>query len=159
VWLPAARWRDAPEIVASVEVSQDVVIAFDGGATPVLMAALAIEWTRPVGAWLVVGDQYPAAMAARDISTLSWLIDLPMVVLSAADGTLDDHAEIFVSLLGAEPVNLATSVATLHNAINRPVPKSPVRVALSDEMPDTSVVMGRDLGGGAPWTSQRLSLD
>ena len=93
----------------------------------VVLVLAALESPSPLGVWLEVGPYYPASLAARDVATLSRLVTLDHVVVSARS-RVDAHAEIVRALLDGGEVTLANDAATLVGAFNRPVPPRPVRV-------------------------------
>ena len=79
--------------------------------------------TRPLGVWLVLSEDYSAQIAARDVATLSWLIALDTVVVSARVDR-SPAREVLEALLTNDEVNLTNDVATLVGAYNRPAPPS-----------------------------------
>jgi hypothetical protein len=83
--------------------------------------------TREVGVWLRVTDGYRAQIVARDVRTLSVLMNLRHVVIEAADRS-NEHADVVRVLLSGEEVNFANSVATLTHAFSRPAPPRPLTV-------------------------------
>jgi hypothetical protein len=97
------------------------------GDTAIVLASWSGQLTREVGVWLEVGRDYPAQIAARDVRTLSVLADLRHVVI-AAPGRSREHADIVRALLTGEETTVANSVATLRQAISRPVPPRPLSV-------------------------------
>ncbi|MBW4079500.1 MAG: hypothetical protein HIU84_13545 [Acidobacteria bacterium] len=99
--------------------------------TVVCAAALKDQWTCATGVWLEVSPGYPAQMCARDIKTLSWLIDLENVVVSAPMDARA-HAEVVRALLTNDEVNFSNDVATIVGAYNRPAPTRTVRIWSSD---------------------------
>ncbi len=101
--------RGGGPVVASVP-DGDVVVAL-GARDPSL---------GPLGPWLVVGQDYPASMAARDIATLSWLGDFDHVVIDGERAS--EQAAVVRAMLTDDEVNLATDVLTVRGAYNRPAP-------------------------------------
>ena len=69
------------------------------------LASLRGELSSSVGIWLEVGNDYPAALCARDIATLSWLVDLREVVISGDDA--DAQAEVVRAMLSDEEIEKA----------------------------------------------------
>ena len=65
-------------------------------------------------------------MAARDVATLSWLIALDTVVVSAPSPA--PSAEVLEALLSDDEVNIVNDVATIAAAYNRPAPPNPIAV-------------------------------
>jgi hypothetical protein len=97
------------------------------GDTAIALASWSGRLSGEVGAWLEVGPDYPAQIAARDARTLSVLTDLGHVVIAARDRA-GDHADVVRVLLTGEEVSFSSSVATLHHAISRPAPPKPITV-------------------------------
>jgi hypothetical protein len=79
-----------------------------------------------VGIWLEVGESYPAALCARDIATLCWLVDLREVVIAGDDA--DAQAEVVRAMLSDEEITFSNKVANIVRAYNRPAPPKPIRV-------------------------------
>ena len=71
--------------------------------------------------------RFSAPLAARDVATLSWLVQLDRVVVAAADNA-SAHADVVRALLTNDEVNFANDVATLRGAYNRPAPPRPLEV-------------------------------
>ena len=65
-------------------------------------------------------------MAGRDVATLSWLVPLDTVVVSAASA--EGSAQVVEALLTNDEVNFTNGVATLVGAFNRPAPPAPIAV-------------------------------
>jgi hypothetical protein len=82
---------------------------------------------HPWGLWLSVGPDYPVQVAARDVKTLSHLINLCDVVLVAGEHGAQ-YARVMSELLSDAVVSIETPVATLVNAVNRPAPPAPLTV-------------------------------
>ncbi len=132
-----------PDLVAGLD-ARAALCCLDGD-TVVAVAARAAAWRTPVGVWLEVSSDYPASMVARDVATLSRLVALDTVVVSAEDRA-EAHAQVVDALLGGGPVDLANDVARLSGAYNRPVPPRPVAVWWRD---------GRSLRRGAASLDER----
>jgi len=94
--------------------------------TIIAVASLRDRLRAPVGVWLTLSADYLAQLAARDVATLSWLVELDVVVVSGAHAT--DSADVVRALLSDDEVNFANDVATIRGAYNRPAP--PRRVAV-----------------------------
>ena len=90
------------------------------------LASLRGDLSSSVGIWLEVGNDYPAALCARDIATLSWLVDLREVVISGDDA--DAQAEVVRAMLSDEEITFSNNVANIVGAYNRPPPPNPIRV-------------------------------
>ena len=104
-----------------------VVVQCTDANTILATAARADSWTVPVGVWLDVTEGYRAALAARDVATLSWLLEVTHVVVSAS-ARAPSHARVLEALLSDEEVNLINEVATLRHAYNRPAPPRKITV-------------------------------
>jgi len=94
--------------------------------TVMCLSSLREELTTPVGAWLEVGEEYSAALCARDIATLSWLVELGEVVIAGNDAA--SQAEVVRAMLSDEEITFSNKVANIVNAYNRPAPPKPIRV-------------------------------
>ncbi len=127
--------RDLAAAVASLA-DGDVIVAL-AARDPTL---------GPLGPWLTVGPGYSASMAARDVATLSWLVDFDHVVIAGRDA--DQHAAVVRAMLSDDEVTLSTAVATVRGAYNRPAPPRPITVWHVD---------GETLGDGV--RSLRASTD
>ena len=104
-----------------------VVVQCTDASTILAAAACADSWKGPVGVWLEVTEGYRAALAARDVATLSWLLEVTHVVVSTS-ARAPSHARVLEALLSDEEVNLINEVATLRHAYNRPAPPRDVTV-------------------------------
>ncbi len=80
----------------------------------------------PLGPWLRVGSGYPASMAARDVATLSWLVDFDDVVIAGDHADL--HAAVVRAMLSDDEVTVVNAVAEVRGAYNRPAPPRPITV-------------------------------
>lgn len=158
VVVDAPSWRALPEIVDSVPRDQEVLIAVRGASTCAVVAGLSDAWARSVGVWLELSDEMPASLAARDVATLSWLVDLSSVVVARPDGVAPKLGYLFAALLGGERTSVDVGVAHVHGAYNRPAPRRPVRVATSDDGVSDPVATLSALGprpGVAAWDVTR----
>ncbi len=99
--------------------------------TIICAAALKDEWTTNVGVWLEVSPEYPAQLCARDVATLSWIIELGDVVISAPTNA-EEYAQVVRALLTDDEVTFTNEVASLSKAYNRPAPPRALRVWSSD---------------------------
>jgi hypothetical protein len=95
--------------------------------TTLVLASWSDQVISDVGVWLRVSDGYRAQIAARDVRTLSVLVDLRHVVIEAGDRA-EEHADVVRMLLSGEEVNFSNSVATLTHAFSRPAPPRPLTV-------------------------------
>ncbi len=119
-----SRLRDATLTVAPTLSCADAT-------TVEIAAALRGTSGEPRGVWIEVTPDYPAALVARDVATLSWLITLDHVVIESSRSPAA-QAEVVRALLGDAEVTLRNEVATLRGAYNRPAPPRPVTVWWSD---------------------------
>jgi len=104
-----------------------VTLRCEDGDSVMMAGALHGRLARPVGVWLEVSTTYHASLAARDVATLAWLIDLDHVVVSA-ERDAASHAEVVAALLSDDEVNFTNAVAAIAHAYNRPAPPTPVEV-------------------------------
>ena len=115
------------DVAKLVSATSRTVVTCDDATTVVALAAQADRLVGPIGVWLAVDGDYPAQLAARDVATLSWLIDLDTVVIGAASAA-DQHAQVVEALLSDDEVTIENDVATVVGAFNRPAPPREVRV-------------------------------
>jgi hypothetical protein len=104
-----------------------VVISFDDADTVITIASLKDHLTGPIGVWLTLDADYSAQIAARDVKTLSWIVDLRVVVISA-EKLARDRAEIVRQLLTNDEVSITNMAATIVGAYNRPAPPRAIEV-------------------------------
>lgn len=109
------------------EQTSTVVLDVVDADTVVVAGALREQWSKPLGVWLHVSPDYPAQLAARDVATLSWLVELDHVVIEATNDA-EAHADVVRALLTDEEVNFTNGVASLVKAYNRPAPPRELRV-------------------------------
>jgi hypothetical protein len=117
---------DALDALVSEANERHVVVAITDADTIVAVGSLHDRLTRPVGVWLDISEDYSAQMAGRDVATLSWLVPLDTVVVSAASA--EASAQVVEALLTDDEVNFTNGVATLVGAYNRPAPPAPIAV-------------------------------
>lgn len=117
------------DLVAQVVNAQSmpVIVAASGADVVMIVASLGEELRVPLGVWIEVSSDFSAPLAARDVATLSWLVNLDHVVISSTSNAAS-HAEVVRALLTNDEVNFANDVATLRAAYNRPAPPRPVAV-------------------------------
>lgn len=125
--------RVALDQIPSFVAGYDGLVVLDclDADTIICAAALKDQWTTHVGVWLEVSSEYPAQLCARDIATLSWIIELGDVVISAPTNA-EDYAQVVRALLTDDEVTFTNEVATLTKAYNRPAPPRALRVWSSD---------------------------
>jgi hypothetical protein len=120
-------WR---RFVANLDACDEVVpylragdlLQVRNGDAPMVAAARGEAWIPGVGLWIVVDDEHPASLVARDVATLSYLVELGPVVIEATHRATQ-HAQIVRALLTNDEVNFTIDVATLVAAYNRPAPR------------------------------------
>jgi hypothetical protein len=122
---------DAPlaargQVAAAAAGLGPVVVSCSDGSAVLVVASLRDQLSGPLGVWVSVSEQYPAALVARDVATLSWLVDLEHVVVEGERS--GDQAAVVRSLLTDDEVNFVNAVATLSGAYNRPAPPTAVTV-------------------------------
>ncbi len=120
-----ARFEQVPGVVARR--SRPVVVSCADANVVMVIAALRDQLSGPIGVWLEVSPAYPAALAARDVKTLGWLVRLDHVVVSAAERPRS-HADVVSALLTDDEVTFENDVATLRHAYNRPAPPNRIVV-------------------------------
>ncbi len=108
------------------QVSGPVALSCPDGSSIMVAASLRDRLTRSLGVWVEVSGDYSAALVARDVGTLSWLIDLDHVVV--AGDRAGDQADVVRALLTNDEVDFANAAGTLRGAYNRPAPPTPVTV-------------------------------
>ena len=120
---PLAHLGDAARLAGQ----RHFVLSCVDADTVVAAASMREGLGSPVGVWLEVSPGYPSQLAARDVATLSWIVELDHVVISA-DVAAPSHARVVRALLTDDEVNFANDVATLVGAYNRPAPPRGLRV-------------------------------
>lgn len=108
------------------EQSSPVLLSLVDANTVIAAAGAKDLWRSPLGVWLEIDEGYAASLCARDVATLSWLIELDHVVVSAENAPT--QAQVVTAMLTNDEVNFANDVATIRGAFNRPAPPRPVRV-------------------------------
>ncbi len=98
----------------------------------IVTASLRDRLASPLGVWLSVNGDYSAQLCARDVKTLSHLVDLRHVVIEAEERSYL-HAEIVRALLTNDEVNFTNELATIRGAYNRPAPPVAVSVWSADD--------------------------
>jgi len=104
-----------------------IVLSCSDATTVVALAARADRLSGPIGVWLEVNHDYTAQLAARDVATLSWLVVLDTVVISATSAA-PQQAEVVEALLSDDEVTIVNEVASVVGAYNRPAPPRPIDV-------------------------------
>jgi hypothetical protein len=122
---PLARLGQVARVVA--EQSGPIVLSCSDANSVMAAATLRGQLDRPIGVWVEVSANYRAALAARDVATLSWLIELEHVVVEAQHQATS-HAEVLEALLTDDEVDFTNDVARITGAYNRPAPPKPITV-------------------------------
>jgi hypothetical protein len=122
---PLAKLGDVASLVSAN--ANMVVLECSDADTVMAAATLGGELDRPVGVWLEITSGYSAALCARDVATLSWLIDLEHVVVAATEKSRS-QADVVEALLTNDEVNFTNDVAVIAHAYNRPAPPKPITV-------------------------------
>lgn len=120
-----AELPDALSLVADVD--GPVVVRVDDADGAIALAGVVERLTGSWGVWLRADPGYGAGLIARDVKTLSTLLELDHVVIDAA-GDAAAYAEVVRALLSDEEVTIHNSVARITRAYNRPPPPRPVTV-------------------------------
>jgi hypothetical protein len=108
-------------------VTPETLIRCSDADTIIVAASLGDQLRGPLGVWLTVSADYSAQLCARDVKTLSHLVDLATVVIEADDRPFL-CAEIVRALLTNDEVNFSNDLATIRGAYNRPAPPAPIAV-------------------------------
>ena len=106
--------------------SVPTVVHVEDADSVIAVASMKDELRKSIGIWLEVSSSYPASLAARDVKTLSWLVELSDVVVSGEHAS--SHARVLKALLSDDEVNISTDVAVITKAFNRPAPPHSIRV-------------------------------
>lgn len=114
-----------PEVLAAQ--GPGVAFSCTDANTVMVAAALRDALRAPIGVWLEVSADYPAALCARDVATLSHLIGLDHVVIASASDA-SSHAAVVRALLSDDVVDFENDVASIRHAYNRPAPPRPITV-------------------------------
>jgi len=102
------------------EQSSPVLLSLVDANTVIAAAGAKDQWRSPLGVWLEIDEGYAASLCARDVATLSWLIELDHVVVSAENARA--QAQVVTAMLTNDEVNFANDAATIRGAFNRPAP-------------------------------------
>jgi hypothetical protein len=109
------------EETAQLATANDVIVRCRDADTVLAVASWRASIDRDIGVWLVIDDDYPAQLAARDLKTLAAIVPLTRVVIEAAS-MVDQHADVVAAMLTNDEVNLSNEVVELRGAYNRPAP-------------------------------------
>ncbi len=113
--------------VAALRVEHPLVVSCVDADTVIALASLEGRLSDSLGIWLHLNEGYSAQLAARDVATLSHLIDLTHVVITS-DTAAEERAEVVRALLSEDVVDFTNAVANLRGAYNRPAPPRPLTV-------------------------------
>ena len=117
------RVRAARREAARVALEPGCLLDVPDGLAALVLAARGVDGAGP---WLRVGPDYPASLAARDLATLAWVVDVTDAVVEGPDAL--EQARVVRAMLGEDPVSLESPVATLVAAYNRPAPPHAIAV-------------------------------
>jgi hypothetical protein len=121
----------------------DDTVVIAGATAAMVVAANADQLRGPVAVWLSVTNDYSSPIAARDAGTLSWLVSLHDVVVSAETGDVVDHATVISRLLCEDDVTYSSASVCVTSAYNRPLPPAPINVWAADGSPTMDEVQLR----------------
>jgi hypothetical protein len=125
-----------------------ILLASVDGLLPMVLGAMSNQLTTPIAVWTQIDSDYSSPLAARDLGTLSWLVDLRDVVVSTTVGDVQDHAAVIAALLRDDNVTMVTPSVSVTEAYNRPLPPRPLTVWVTTDSPTDDVVHLR-LANGA----------
>ncbi len=120
-----AQLHDVPVLVSDHE--RPVALRVRDADSVIALASVAGRWSGSWGVWLRADQGYGAGLIARDVKTLSTLLELDHVVIDA-DANAAAYAEVVRALLSDEEVTIHNAVARITRARNRPAPPRPVSV-------------------------------
>ncbi|HEY5303595.1 MAG TPA: hypothetical protein VIJ86_06015 [Acidimicrobiales bacterium] len=126
------------------------MIRVNDGDTAIMVAGVSAQWSGSWGVWLHASEDYSAGLIARDVKTLSHLLEIDHVVVDA-EHDASAYADVVAALLTDEEVTMHNAVATITSAYNRPAPPRPITVwsAHEDEVRHASIVLRRAETRGA----------
>ena len=116
---------DVPTLVSDDE--RPVVLRVGDADGVVALAGVSGRWSGSWGVWLTADEGYGAGLIARDVKTLSTVLELDHVVIDAATDAAAYAAVVRVMLTDDE-VTIHNAVARITRARNRPAPSRPVTV-------------------------------
>ena len=144
------RVRADRHAAARVDLEPGCLLDVPDGVAALVLAARGVDGTGP---WLRVGPDYPAALAARDLAALAWVIDVTDAVVEGPDAL--DQARVVRALLSEDAVSMESPVATLVEAYNRPTPPHAIAVWawVEGELRDgeRTLAPGPTRHGRTPW--------
>ena len=114
-----------PTLVSDDE--RPVVLRVRDADGVVALASVAGRWPGSWGVWLRADEGYGAGLIARDVKTLSTLLELDHVVIEAFEDAAA-YADVVRVLLTDDEVTIHNAVARITRAHNRPAPSRPVTV-------------------------------
>ncbi len=120
-----AQLRDVPVLVSDDD--RPVVLRVRDADSVIALASVGAQWSGSWGVWLHADPGYGAGLIARDVKTLSTLLELDHVVIDAG-ADADAYAEAVRALLSDAEVTIHNAVARITRARNRPAPPRPVNV-------------------------------
>jgi len=121
-------WADLEDLPVLVsEDDRPLVIRVLDADTVTIVAGVSADWSGSWGVWLEASEDYSAGLIARDVKTLSTLMEIDHVVVDAARDAAA-HADVVAALLTNGEVTLHNAVANITGAYNRPAPPRPITV-------------------------------
>jgi len=120
-----AELSEVPTLVSDDQ--RPVVLRVLDADGVIALASVAGRWSGSWGVWLRADQGYGAGLIARDVKTLSTLVELDHVVIDAATDA-PAHAEVVRALLSDDEVTIHNAAARITRAHNRPAPPRPVTV-------------------------------
>ncbi len=134
VWLRDVSWRDADDVARqwadrgatglAVSRFHDEAVALDP-----FVALGAYQGSAQLGVAINVDEGRSGAVAAREITTLSYLAPIATLIVTSRDRQVAlDHAEAAAALLTHAQISLNLPTWELHDAANRPQPHHSITV-------------------------------
>lgn len=118
------EFEELPAVVSGDDAI--LVITVRDASTITFLAAMADRLYAHVAPGLVCDENYPPQLMARDIATLSQIMEIHHVVLEGESAVED--AAVIRALLVDEEVDFANARATVRGAFNRPAPPHPITI-------------------------------
>lgn len=113
--------------VAGYVADHDVAVGCTDADTVIAVTSLRGRASRALGLWLVLSEDYPPQLAARDVATLSSLVPVSQVVIERGIDA-PAHADVVRALLTNDEVTIVNDVASIRGAYNRPAPPTLIDV-------------------------------
>ncbi len=110
------------ELLAALKEYPEAIVRFHPGELSVLVAAVGERWPRTAALGVNTSEGFSAAVAAREIATLSFLAPFSEVVVFDERGFSRESREIIEALLAGGPVTMSNAAGSLTDAMNLPRP-------------------------------------